>query len=331
MLDIRTDSEVEKWKNLTELSLFTGGGGGLIATSLFMGIRTIGMVEFNEDAQNMLLQRQKDNMLDKCPIFGDIREFIKQGFAESYKGMVDLVTGGFPCFTSGHLVITKTGPKPIEDIELGEYVLTHRERWRKVIGTLLKKGASTRILTGDNFNTIEGTPEHPFFTKFMYSDWTDWTEFQYLEKEDNLRILYLSKDLSEISGKWTKFTENREGRTNQTVYNLEVEEDNSYTVNNIVVHNCQPFSSSGQRAAQNDPRNMWPSTREVIRIVQPRFFFLENVANLLHFPYIQQIFGEMAEIGYNVAWTVLSAKDIGAFHGRNRIWFLGQRGNDSNS
>ena len=32
----------------------------------------------------------------------------------------------------------------------------------------------------------------------------------------------------------------------QTVYNLEVEGDNSYTANNIIVHNCQAFSFSGK-------------------------------------------------------------------------------------
>ena len=82
---------------MRELSLFTGSGGGLIATSIFLGIQTIGMVEYNEYCQKVLQKRQSENMLDQCPIFGDIREFIKQGFAESYKGMVDIITGGFPC------------------------------------------------------------------------------------------------------------------------------------------------------------------------------------------------------------------------------------------
>ena len=33
----------------------------------------------------------------------------------------------------------------------------------------------------------------------------------------------------------------------QEVYNIEVEEDNSYTANNFVVHNCQSFSFAGKR------------------------------------------------------------------------------------
>lgn len=37
----------------------------------------------------------------------------------------------------------------------------------------------------------------------------------------------------------------------QTVYNLEVEEDNSYTANNFVVHNCQSFSFAGKRVGMS--------------------------------------------------------------------------------
>ena len=39
---------------MRELSLFTGSGGGLIATSIFLGIQTIGMVEYNEYCQKVL-------------------------------------------------------------------------------------------------------------------------------------------------------------------------------------------------------------------------------------------------------------------------------------
>jgi hypothetical protein len=38
------------------------------------------------------------------------------------------------------------------------------------------------------------------------------------------------------------------------VYNFEVENDNSYIVENTIVHNCQGLSIAGKRN-QNDPRN----------------------------------------------------------------------------
>jgi DNA (cytosine-5)-methyltransferase 1 len=79
-----------------ELSLFTGAGGGLLGSKL-LGWRHCGYVEYNEYCQKVIAQRIKDGILDDAPIFGDIRAFIDQGYADSYKGMVDVVTAGFPC------------------------------------------------------------------------------------------------------------------------------------------------------------------------------------------------------------------------------------------
>lgn len=42
----------------------------------------------------------------------------------------------------------------------------------------------------------------------------------------------------------------------KNVYNIEVACDNSYTANNIVVHNCQAWSVAGKQGGTNDPRGM---------------------------------------------------------------------------
>ncbi|EHV4444105.1 DNA cytosine methyltransferase [Escherichia coli] len=42
----------------------------------------------------------------------------------------------------------------------------------------------------------------------------------------------------------------------KTVYNIEVAVDNTYTANNIVVHNCQAWSVAGKQGGINDPRGM---------------------------------------------------------------------------
>lgn len=80
----------------TELSLFTGAGGGLLA-SLLHGWRTIGYVEWNEYCQKLIAQRCADGILPTAPIFGDIRTFTSEGYAVKYRGMVDVLTAGFPC------------------------------------------------------------------------------------------------------------------------------------------------------------------------------------------------------------------------------------------
>ena len=77
---------------MRELSLFTGGGGGVYASKL-LGHTIVGYVEYNEYCQKIIKQRIEDGIFDNAPIFGDIREFD----ATPYSGTVDLVSGGFPC------------------------------------------------------------------------------------------------------------------------------------------------------------------------------------------------------------------------------------------
>ena len=167
---------------MRELSLFSGAGGGLLASKYFLGWETIGYVEYEEYCQKVLKQRIADGLLDAAPIFGDIRAFISEGYAEQYKGMVDVITGGFP---------------------------------------------------------------------------------------------------------------------------------------------CQPFSVAGKGLGEDDPRNMWPSTIECIRIVRPHYIFLENVPNLLAHEYIRTIFRDLAEAGYNARWCVLGADHVRGSIKRKRLWIMG--------
>ena len=81
---------------MRELSLFTGAGGGVLG-SLLLGHQIIGAVEIDEYCQRVLAQRQRDGILDKFPIFTDIRLFISSGCAKLYRGVTDIVTAGFPC------------------------------------------------------------------------------------------------------------------------------------------------------------------------------------------------------------------------------------------
>ena len=81
---------------MNELSLFSGGGGGLLGTML-LGWRPIGYVEWNDYCQRIIAARIRDGYLPDAPIFSDIRAFIRDGYAASYQGMVDVITGGFPC------------------------------------------------------------------------------------------------------------------------------------------------------------------------------------------------------------------------------------------
>jgi DNA (cytosine-5)-methyltransferase 1 len=80
---------------MRELSLFTGAGGGLLASHL-LGWTPIAYVEIDDYCQRVLAQRIADGQLPCQPIFTDINSFASQ-VAPSLRGLVDVVTGGFPC------------------------------------------------------------------------------------------------------------------------------------------------------------------------------------------------------------------------------------------
>ena len=81
---------------MRSLHLFAGAGGGLLA-DLMLGHEPVGYVEIDDYCQKVIAQRIKDGVLPEAPIFGDIRTFNSEGFANAYTGLVDIVAGGFPC------------------------------------------------------------------------------------------------------------------------------------------------------------------------------------------------------------------------------------------
>ena len=81
---------------------------------------------------------------------------------------------------------------------------------------------------------------------------------------------------------------------------------------------CQPFSTAGKRRGEGDPRHLWPWVREAISQLRPRYAILENVRGHLSLGGTTVI-GELAEIGYDAEWRVVSAASVGANHRRDRI------------
>jgi DNA (cytosine-5)-methyltransferase 1 len=77
---------------LNELALFAGAGGGILGGHL-LGWRCVCAVEYDKYARNVLLARQRDGHLPKFPIWDDVRTFD----GKPWRGVVDVVSGGFPC------------------------------------------------------------------------------------------------------------------------------------------------------------------------------------------------------------------------------------------
>ena len=91
---------------------------------------------------------------------------------------------------------------------------------------------------------------------------------------------------------------------------------------------CQPHSTAGLRKGADDDRNLFPDTLRIIGEVAPRTgILLENVPGILvgsdgRPPYGGTVVGQLAEIGYDAEWRVVSAADAGAPHLRRRWWLV---------
>ena len=81
-----------KRKQLRELHLFAGAGGGILG-GMLCGHRTVCAVEIEKYPREVLLQRQRDGILPEFPIWDDVRTFD----GKPWRGKVDVVCGGFPC------------------------------------------------------------------------------------------------------------------------------------------------------------------------------------------------------------------------------------------
>jgi DNA (cytosine-5)-methyltransferase 1 len=85
---------------------------------------------------------------------------------------------------------------------------------------------------------------------------------------------------------------------------------------------CQPFSVAGQRQGKSDERYLWPHVERIIREVEPKFVFLENVAGAVDVRYEHK--AVLEGMGYRVEAGLFSAEEVGAPHQRVRVFLLAQ-------
>lgn len=88
---------------------------------------------------------------------------------------------------------------------------------------------------------------------------------------------------------------------------------------------CQPFSAAGKRRGLDDKRWLWPDIARVIREVQPRWVFLENVPGLIRRG-LAAVLWDLADCGFAAEWDVFSAAEVGAPHLRKRLFLLAHAG-----
>lgn len=110
---------------------------------------------------------------------------------------------------------------------------------------------------------------------------------------------------------------------------------------------CQDVSMAGKRAGmvEGTRSNLWGAMRTAVETIRPRYVVAENVRGLLsataqsdsdleldqgfmgdgsalNLRAIGRVLGDLADIGYDAQWYGLRAADIGAPHGRYRVFIL---------
>ena len=111
------------------------------------------------------------------------------------------------------------------------------------------------------------------------------------------------------------------------VYNMEVANDNSYTVNNIIVHNCQDLSVAGKQAglSKGTRSGLLYECEKIIEHCTPKYLLLENVKNLVgkkFKPQFDEWLDYLESLGYSNYWKVLNAKDYGVPQNRERVFVI---------
>lgn len=92
---------------------------------------------------------------------------------------------------------------------------------------------------------------------------------------------------------------------------------------------CQGFSQKGQRKTINDPRNfLFKYFVDVVAMVQPRYFVMENVPNLLTTEggyFKKEIISLFSAHGYVLTSDILCAADYGVPQYRRRAFIIGKK------
>lgn len=90
---------------------------------------------------------------------------------------VDLLIHGSPCFTGDTLVLTKEhGYVQIKDIKAGEHVLTHKNRYRKVLNTFDNGEKAIIEMVTSNSDVLRTTANHRFYVRKKYLEYSAETQ-----------------------------------------------------------------------------------------------------------------------------------------------------------
>ncbi len=130
---------------------------------------------------------------------------------------------------------------------------------------------------------------------------------------------------------WSPIYSVEQTNESELVYDLEVEGDHSFTVQNVIVHNCTDISLAGRLGGFEKGSNTHSSLLwEVQRLLAtanddgelPKFLIMENVKNLISkkfMPLFQVWLDYLSSLGYKNFYQVMNAKNYGVPQNRERV------------
>ena len=143
-------------------STFSCGGGSTMGYKL-AGFDVIGNLEFDE-RKNEAYVANHHPKLNYCE---DIRDFRKRDELPKELYELDILDGSPPCFCAGELVMTSAGLKEIQDVRIGDYVLTHTNTFQRVVDVMSRKAKGYYNLKTQGCHNVRVTENHPFFVRTM--------------------------------------------------------------------------------------------------------------------------------------------------------------------
>ena len=160
---------------MTHASLFSGIGGAELAAS-WMGWDNVFHCEINPFGRKVI-----EYWFPKSKSYEDIKT---TDFRE-WRGKIDVLTGGFPCFKSGTKIMTSEGLKNIEKISIGDLILTKEGRYM-ACNAIMNKVTNEifGIKSQGLYEPIITTRDHPFFVKRKKENEAIWINAGDIKKGD---------------------------------------------------------------------------------------------------------------------------------------------------
>lgn len=196
----------------------------------------------------------------------------------------------------------------------------------QLIRSVYSVGVSMTVITRTDNNIIEGRTVK---TKPNYV-------CTFMPNPDAVKYMYVNDD----NHVWSPVRKISKVKSSCTVYNISVEQDESYVADGYVVHNCAAFSMAGRRDEQ------WgkpvPYSEKIVQRVddlfdhyirmidgfKPKVFVAENVTGLALGEargFLIEILESLTKLGYVVDARIIDASQLGLAQKRRRLIIMGVR------